>query len=199
MTEKDLENVRINTQSSIRIEGERIVYFDPFGIDKAAHDADLIFITHDHYDHFSPEDIEKVKNENTQIVFPEGLKKDMKKSGIAPEKWHAVKPGGKYEICGLAVETVAAYNKAKPFHEKRSGWVGYVVAMDGTRYYAMGDSDATREAEGVSCDVLFIPIGGTYTMDVREAAGLANKIRPQVAVPIHYGSIVGKKSDADEF
>jgi L-ascorbate metabolism protein UlaG (beta-lactamase superfamily) len=107
--------------------------------------------------------------------------------------------GGSMEIAGISVQSVPAYNRLKPFHPKRNGWIGYVVTMDGVRYYAAGDTDAVSDLKSVTCDVALVPIGGTYTMSAKEAAKLVNEIHPLVAIPIHYGSIVGKPADADIF
>ncbi len=193
-------NIKVFTQSSIRIQdGARTVYLDPFRMDAAPHDADLVFITHDHYDHFSPEDLDKVRRADTVFVVPCKLETDARKALGPAAEIHAVAPGAHYEVAGLPFDTVAAYNARKPFHPKTSGWVGYVLSVGGERVYVSGDTDATPEAAAVTCDVALVPIGGTYTMDARQAAALVNKIRPRLAIPTHYGSIVGRMSDADAF
>ncbi len=110
-----------------------------------------------------------------------------------------VKPAVYREISGLEFETVPAYNTLKPFHPKSAEWVGYVLRIDGKRIYIAGDTDATKEAKAVKCDIAIVPIGGTYTMDARKAAELVNALRPDIAIPVHYGSIVGKPSDGDVF
>ena len=110
-----------------------------------------------------------------------------------------VLPGASYEFGGLKFETVAAYNLLKPFHPKSAGWVGYVLETDGLRIYIAGDTDATKEAKAVRCDVALVPIGGTYTMNAGKAAALVNEIRPETAIPTHYGGIVGKEEDAEAF
>ena len=108
-------------------------------------------------------------------------------------------PGSSYEIGDLKFETVASYNKLKPFHPKHAGWVGYILQIDGQRIYIAGDTDATKEAKQVICDVALVPVGGTYTMDAGQAAELVNTIRPKTAIPTHYGSVVGKQEDAQIF
>ena len=193
-----LEHITVNTQSSIRIGGSAIVYFDPFQIEDQAHDADLILITHGHYDHFSPESLMRVMKENTVLAGPLSMKKEI--SGIAGgREQHFLSPGETVRIGELQVRAVPAYNRLKPFHTKGSKWLGYIVTMDSVRYYAAGDTDAVKELSAVSCDVALVPIGGKFTMDAKEAAKLVNVIRPQAAIPIHYGSIVGKKEDAEIF
>ncbi len=110
-----------------------------------------------------------------------------------------IKPNEKDMVAGIKFETIPAYNVNKPFHPKENGWVGYIIEIDGNRYYIAGDTDITEESKKVKCDVAFVPVGGTYTMDFQEAAMLINEIKPKTAVPIHYGSIVGTKQDAIDF
>ena len=195
----NLENVTINTQSSVRIAGAKTIYFDPLEISGELHDADIIFISHDHYDHFSTKDIAKVVKDNTVIVFPKTMKSHIDETGISEDRQRGVAPTDKLEVSGITTEVVPAYNKMKPFHPKKNGWVGYIIEIDGICYYFAGDTDAVDEAKAVQCDVAFLPIGGTYTTDAKEAAKLANVIRPSVVVPMHYGSIVGKPKDAETF
>jgi L-ascorbate metabolism protein UlaG (beta-lactamase superfamily) len=115
------------------------------------------------------------------------------------EKIVTVKPGVYCEAAGLEIETIPAYNILKPFHPKNAQWVGYVLRIGGKRIYIAGDTDDTKECKAVRCDIALVPIGGTYTMDAKKAAELVNTIRPEVAIPIHYGSIVGKPSDGETF
>ncbi len=194
------ENIEVFTQSSIRIRGrEGTIYLDPFRMREEPGDADYILITHDHYDHFSPEDIEKVSSGNSTLIVPEKMQgKAQEVSGIVGEIC-TVKPGTHYNIDGLEFDTVPAYNTMKPFHPKSAGWVGYILHVDGKSIYVAGDTDMTKDNRDVICDIALVPIGGTYTMNAKKAAELVNSIRPDVAIPIHYGSIVGKFEDADTF
>lgn len=195
-----IENIEVLCHSSIKIKDKNnIIYIDPFKIDNDYNDADLIFITHDHYDHYSEEDINKVVNNNTIIVVPDGLITKLMKIGINKDKIIVVEPNKKYLVKGINFETVPAYNINKKFHPKENGWVGYLINLNNTVYYIAGDTDITEENRNVKCDVAFVPVGGTYTMDYKEAASLINEIKPQIAVPIHYGSIVGTKQDAINF
>ena len=194
-----LNNIEVLYHSSIRINKEKTIYIDPFKIDRNYNDADIIFITHDHYDHYSEEDIDKVINENTVIVIPEELLTKVLKKGINKNAIITVEPNQKYMVQGIKFETVPAYNTNKIFHPKENGWVGYVIEINGIKYYIAGDTDITEENKKVKSDVAFVPVGGTYTMDFKEAAQLVNEIQPKVAVPIHYGSVVGTKQDAEEF
>ena len=110
-----------------------------------------------------------------------------------------VKPGVYRNIGGVEIETVPAYNILKPFHPKSAEWIGYTFRIDGKRIYVAGDTDATKDAKAVKCDIALVPIGGTYTMDAKKAAEFINIIRPNVAMPVHYGSIVGDPSDGEVF
>ena len=147
-----MTNITVNTQSSIRIEGSKILYFDPYQIANAAHDGDLIFITHDHYDHFDPESIAKLRKAETLLVAPESMKKKtLSKSGIAEENCLFYRPGESHEAGGVVIETIPAYNKLKPFHPKGKKWQGYGVTLDGTRYYVSGDTDVNKDIGKVCC------------------------------------------------
>ena len=194
-----LENIEVLYHSSIRIAKEKRIYIDPFKIKKNNNDADIIFITHDHYDHYSEEDIDKVINERTTIVIPEDLLTKLLRKGINRSDIITVKPNDKYTAQGIKFETIPSYNLNKSFHPKENEWVGYIIGIKGVRYYVAGDTDITEENLNVKCDVAFIPVGGTYTMNFKEAAELINKVKPKIAVPIHYGSVVGTKQDAINF
>lgn len=196
----NLNHITVNTQSSICIQGPKILYFDPYQIQADAHDADLIFITHEHYDHFEPESIAKCKKDDTCLVAPESMKrKALSESGIAPENCLFYRPGETHEAGGVTIETIPAYNKLKPFHPKGKKWQGYVVEMDSVRYYVSGDTDVNEDVRRVCCDVALIPIGGFYTMDLKRAAEYTAQIKPKAVIPTHYGSIVGKKTDGQDF
>ena len=194
-----LQGISVNAHSSVRIEAAgKIVYVDPFALNTEPRDADLIFITHDHFDHFSPEDIARVSKADTCFVLPEtSAAKTAAVTGDRPVI--TVRPGEGGEAAGIPFETVPAYNPNKPFHPRANAWVGYVLELDGVRVYVAGDTDATPEAAAVRCDIALLPIGGKYTMDAAEAAELANRIRPQAAIPIHYGSVAGSPADFERF
>lgn len=192
------DNIKVNTQSSIRIEGSKVVYFDPFQIGEEPHDADLICITHDHYDHFDPASIFKVSNQNTELAAPASMAKELEKLAWKG-RLHLLVPGERLETEGLILTTKPAYNKLKPFHPKHKGLLGYLLEMDGTSYYVAGDTDAIKELQEIRCDVALVPIGGKFTMNAREAAELIGKIKPAAVIPTHYGSIVGKPKDAATF
>lgn len=194
------ENIEVFTQSSIKItDGENHIYIDPLGIKEEFCDADYILITHDHYDHFSPEDIKKVAYENTVLIVPEKMKAKALKEINFINKIESISPNQNKKINNLYIETIPAYNIIKPFHLKIFGWVGYILEIGGKRIYIAGDTDKTKEAEAVHCDIAMVPIGGTYTMNAKKAAELINIIQPEVAIPTHYGSIVGNKNDGELF
>lgn len=194
-----LEDIEVLYHSSIRINKGKMIYIDPYHIEKSFNDADMIFITHDHYDHYSEEDIDKVRKNNTIFIVPENLLNKLIKKGINDENIITLDPGDAENIDEIKVEAIHSYNIDKPFHPKENNWLGYVIEIDGIRYYIAGDTDITEENKNIKCDVAFVPVGGTYTMNFSEAAQLVNIIKPKIAVPIHYGSIVGTKQDATDF
>lgn len=194
------ENIRVLTHSSIRIQsGDTVLYVDPYKVSGRPQDADYVFITHDHFDHFSPEDIEKVSCDKTVLVVPEKMRDKVLQEADETRGIIPVKPDAPYDINGFSFETVPAYNRLKPFHPKTAGWVGYIFCLDGKRIYVAGDTDATPDAKKVQCDVALVPVGGTYTMNASQAAELVNTIRPAAAIPTHYGSVAGSAADAESF
>ena len=195
----DVSFISVNAQNSIRIDANgTIIYVDPFQIKKETGDADFIFLTHDHYDHYSLEDINKVLKYETAFVVPKTMDKKIRKNTSAGIN-HPVEPGKAYSVNGLSFETVAMYNKAKPFHLKKAGWCGYIINISGTRIYIAGDIDDIDEAKSVKCDIAMIPIGGFYTMNYKEGAALINTMKPQVVIPTHYGTVVGSPTDGENF
>ena len=183
--------IEVFGQASIKLSGDKIIYFDPYNIKEDYNDADYIFITHDHYDHYDIDSINRVRNNNTKIIVPECL---------SDKENHLVVDVNKdYVIDGISFHTIPSYNINKSFHPKDKKYVGYNILLDDKYYYIMGDTDRTAEAGMVKCDVCFVPIGGTYTMDVYEAIDYINELKPSLAIPIHYGSIVGDVKLGEEF
>ena len=194
------ENITVFKHNSIRIKAAcGNIYIDPFQLKETPKDAAYIFITHDHYDHFSPDDIEKAAGENTVLVVPEKMENKAKKLMGTVARIISVNPGAAYEADALEFETVPMYNILKPFHPKSARWCGYVLKIDGKRIYIAGDIDAIKEAKAVKCDIALIPIGGFYTMDAKQAAELVNAMKPSVAIPVHYGELTGKPEDGRIF
>ena len=194
-----LNNIEVLCHSSIRMNKGKIIYVDPFHIEENYQDADIILITHSHYDHFSEEDIEKVRKADTIIYVTEDYVENARQLGFSENKIIGVKPNQTYYEGNIEINTVPAYNVNKQFHPKENNWVGYILKIDGISYYIAGDTDITEENKKIKCDVAFVPVGGTYTMTAKEAAELVNIIKPKVAIPIHYGDIVGTKEDATTF
>ncbi|MBM3299761.1 MAG: MBL fold metallo-hydrolase [Deltaproteobacteria bacterium] len=179
--------------ASFRIHGSKsIVYIDPWKL-KAATPADVVCITHSHYDHLSEEDVQKIRKPSTVIVGPPDCK-----AGFG-DAFKAIAPGQSVTVGDVVVEAVPAYNTDKAFHPKKNKWVGFVVTVDGVRIYHTGDADVIPEMADVKADVALLPVGGTYTMTASQAAQAVEEINPKVAVPMHCGDIVGTLKDRKTF
>ena len=193
-----IEKIKLISQSAIRIEDNKIIYFDPFKLtNEYNNDADIIFITHSHYDHYSKEDILKIKKETTKIVVPEELYKTVLDLGF--KEIITVKPNNEYIVDEYRFKTVPAYNINKDYHKKEYNWVGYIISINSKVLYIAGDTDNIPEINNIVCDYAFVPVGGTYTMNYIEAAELIKTIKPLVAIPIHYKTVVGSTKDAYDF
>lgn len=190
-----LDNIIWLGHSTIKIKDNKTIYFDPFNINSNYNDADIIFITHNHYDHFSKEDILKCIKSDTKIIITEDLYNNTSEF-INKNNIIKVKPNNSYNLDKIKFTTIPAYNINKPFHPKDNNWVGYLLELNNIIYYIAGDTDITEDNKKIKCDIAFLPIGGKFTMDYQEAAQLANIIKPKTVIPIHYGSIIGTKEDA---
>ena len=191
--------ISINCHSSIKISDEKIIYFDPYDINEKISDADYIFITHDHYDHLDIKSIKNVINENTTVIIPTTVAKENLQPVVLDEQIIGVCPNEQYCINGINVHTIPSYNIDKDFHKKIYNWVGYIIEYNNEKIYVAGDTDANDEVKKVKCDIALVPIGGTYTMTLEEAANLINLIKPKHVIPTHYGKIVGEKEDGEKF
>ncbi|MGD0590668.1 MAG: MBL fold metallo-hydrolase [Bacteroidota bacterium] len=180
--------------SAFRIEdGSSQIYIDPFKLPANLPKADIIFITHAHYDHFSVEDIARIKKDNTIIVATKDVTSKIGKGTVT------VVPGQNYTVGSLKVMTVPAYNLDKKFHPKENNWVGYIITLsNGQKIYHAGDTDFIPEMRKVVTDIALLPCGGTYTMTAQQAAEAANTFKPKVLIPMHWGDIVGSRADAEE-
>ncbi|MEM0090546.1 MAG: MBL fold metallo-hydrolase [Nitrososphaerota archaeon] len=181
---------------AFRLKDDKTIYIDPYKI-KGKEMADIILITHEHFDHLSVEDINKVSSEKCVIVAARSCANQLGRVKAKEIKY--VKPGDELEIDGVKIKAVYAYNVAKPFHPKDAGGVGYIVSMKGVSIYHTGDSDFIPEMKGLKVDVFLVPVSGTYVMTAEEAASAANTIMPKLAIPMHYGAIVGSEKDAERF
>jgi L-ascorbate metabolism protein UlaG (beta-lactamase superfamily) len=193
-----VENIFWLGHSSVKIGGEKVVYIDPWKL-KGEEKADLILISHSHYDHLSPEDVKKIRKPETVILTT--TDSAAKLSGDV----RALRPGDVVDVGGIAVEAVPAYNTIRmrspgvPFHPKEERWIGFIITLGGKRIYYAGDSDVVPEMKAVKADIVIVPVGGTYTMNAQEAAELVNLIQPETAIPVHWGDIVGSVKDAEQF
>ncbi len=175
-----------------RIDTEKTIYFEPYQIEGGP-EADLILVSHDHFDHCSPEDVAKIQGEKTVIVTEKDSAKKL--SGDV----QVIKPGDSLTIDGVKIEAVPSYNTDKDFHPKGNNWLGFVVEIDGVKVYHTGDADFIPEMNDLEVDIAFIPVSGTYVMTSEQAVQAARAINPKVAIPMHYGAIVGEEQDALDF
>jgi L-ascorbate metabolism protein UlaG (beta-lactamase superfamily) len=188
-----LGNITWLGHDSFRIAaGGKVIYFDPYQL-KSNVPADIVFITHGHFDHCSMDDINAIVRASTVMVSDAGCAPKLKGNV------KVVKPGDKLKVDGMDVEAVPAYNLNKKFHPKAEKMVGYIIDFGGTRLYLAGDTDFIPEMKKIKADVAILPVGGTYTMTADEAVQAALAIAPQVAIPMHYGSVVGTPDDAKRF
>jgi L-ascorbate metabolism protein UlaG (beta-lactamase superfamily) len=190
-----LEGITWLGHDAFKMEADGLtLYIDPFRLVSQHEKADIILITHEHYDHCSPEDVERVQADGTQIVCTSDCK------GKLSGKVRSIGPGESVEVGGIQIEAVRAYNVGKKFHPKENNWIGYIFTIGGKRIYHAGDTDLIPEMSDIYCDIALLPVSGTYVMTWQEAVQAAMTINPKVAVPMHYGSpVVGTLKDAKEF
>ncbi len=168
-------------------DGSKIIYIDPWKVNGPQ--ADIILITHSHFDHYSPDDIKALSSPDTIVVGSED---------IPVAENNKMTPGRTITVNDIVIEAVPAYNVDKQFHPKENGWVGYVFTMGGKRIYCAGDTDRIPEMKGLKVDVACLPVGGTYTMDSASAIQAVDDIKPRHVIPIHYGEVAGTKKDAEK-
>jgi L-ascorbate metabolism protein UlaG (beta-lactamase superfamily) len=194
---KNIQEVRAMVQAihwlghdCFKIANDVIIYTDPFNV-KKQDKADIILITHEHFDHCSPDDIKKIQTKDTVIVAPADCVGKL--SGTVK----TIKPHETITVKGITIQAVPAYNTNKQFHPKAKGWVGYIITIQNTRIYIAGDTDFIPEMKSLqNIDIALLPVSGTYVMTAEEAAQAAMAIKPNIAIPMHYGSIVGTIADA---
>ena len=176
----------------ILYQDKKVIYFDPFQI-AGGPAADIILISHDHFDHCSPDDLKKIQTKDTVIVTEADSAKKL------TGNIEILKPGEAKTIQGITIEAVPAYNTNKDFHVKAKGWLGFIVTLEGIRLYHPGDTDFIPEMKDIKADIAFLPVSGTYVMTAQEAAEAAKVLNPKIAIPMHYGAIVGTEEDAKKF
>jgi L-ascorbate metabolism protein UlaG (beta-lactamase superfamily) len=202
----NLDFTRIG-HDTFRISGSKVIYTDPFKISKRD-EADIVLLSHDHFDHLSAEDLEKVIAPGTTILASPLCKEGLQK--VKVKEMRFLDPGGRFTVGTkntgeVQVEAVPAYNvnkfrePGKPFHPRENKGLGFIITLDGTRVYYAGDTDFIPEMKTFECDIALLPVSGTYVMTAEEAAAAAAALKPQVAVPMHYGAIVGSDADAQKF
>ena len=194
MVEKIFKNLRwLGHDAFLLRGGGKVIYFDPFKLGPGLPPADIICISHEHYDHCSPADVLMVQQPSTLIVS------EAKAAAKLTGKILTLAPGEHREVEGITVETVPAYNINKQFHPQANRWLGFIITVDGVRVYHAGDTDYIPEMKDIRADIALLPVSGTYVMTAEEAAQAALAIGPKIAVPMHYGEVVGTSDDAVRF
>jgi L-ascorbate metabolism protein UlaG (beta-lactamase superfamily) len=185
------------------IENDIKICIDPYKLSKSI-EADLVLISHDHFDHLSLDDLKKISSDKTSIV---AAKECVSKLGnIKCREKLGIEPGEEKTVNAVRIHAINAYNIDKinpdtkrPFHPKEDKKIGFLIDIKGTRIYHTGDSDLVPEMSNLQPDILLVPVSGTYVMTAKEAAQAVEKIKPKIAIPMHYGTIVGSEDDAKEF
>ena len=191
--------------SGFQIKNHRVIYIDPYNIKDGLEKADIVLITHSHYDHCSFADLDKIIQEGTRIIAPPACQSTIAKFKI-PLRIELVEPGQEFEIGDLKISTLPSYNIDKHFHPQSEGWVGYVMKIGDIIIYHSGDTDLIPEMQKLTGYkqqgkefIALLPVGGRFTMSAEEAAEAAAIIKPTLAIPMHWGSIIGSEEDAKEF
>ncbi len=195
MIDRMVDNIKWLGHASIMIKvDDKNIFIDPWKIKEIKDKADIILITHSHFDHYSEEDIKKVAKVDSVIYGPEDV---ISKTSLKNKK--VLKPYDEIKSGNINIKAFPAYNLNKNFHPKENKWLGYIIEYNGVSIYIAGDTDFIPEMRELKVNIVILPVGGTYTMNAKESANFTNTIKPDVAIPIHWGDIVGSKKDVDEF
>jgi len=192
MPDKIIDKIHWLGHDSFYVQGSKVIYFDPWDV-SGSPKADLILVSHDHYDHCSPEDVAKLCKPDTVIVTEPDAAKKLKGNV------KTMKPGQSLEAGGVKIKAVPSYNVDKQFHPKDNNWLGFIVELDGVKIYHAGDADFIPEMKGLDVDIALIPVSGMYVMNADQAVQAARAIKPKIAIPMHYDKIVGSEADAKKF
>ncbi|MBF0100520.1 MAG: MBL fold metallo-hydrolase [Desulfobacterales bacterium] len=192
MVKEFLKKIHWLGHDAFRINSTKTIYMDPYKI-SGGPQADIILISHEHYDHCSVDDVAKIQRNNTIIVTEKQSAKKL--SGDI----RILSPGQSISLDDVLIEAVPAYNVDKQFHPKKNNWLGFIVEIDGIRIYHAGDSDFIPEMKGLHVDIALVPVSGIYVMDPKQAVEAVLAIQPKIAIPMHYGDIVGTLEDAKQF
>ena len=188
--------------SGFLIENSKVIYIDPFKIREGLPKADIILLTHGHYDHCSVSDLNKIVKEGTRIFLTADSQSKIARFEV-PIKMQLVSPGLEFDVGNIKISTIPAYNVDKTFHQKEEGLVGYLVKLHDAVVYHAGDTDLIPEMQKLTGYnknfVALLPVSGRYVMTAEEAHEAAKLIKPTVSIPMHWGAIVGSRDDAEEF
>ena len=192
MLEDILHKITWLGHDAFRIDAGKVIYIDPFGFTGGPL-GDLILISHDHFDHCSPEDVARLRHERSVIV----TEKDSARKLQGDVR--VIKPGESLDVESIRIQATPSYNTDKPFHPRKNGWLGFVLEIEGTRIYHAGDTDFIPEMNMLHVDIALLPVSGTYVMTAEQAIQAALAIHPKIAIPMHWGAIVGGEEDAIRF
>jgi L-ascorbate metabolism protein UlaG (beta-lactamase superfamily) len=191
-----VENLHWLGHASFRLDASKVIYFDPWKLSKSSKKADIILITHEHFDHYSLEDIKIISSKDTVIVTSGEVSKQLQAYQSICREIKSLSPGDNIEVSGIKISVVPSYNTNKQFHPRQTQKLGFIVTVDAVKIYHAGDTDLIPEMKNFICDIALLPVSGTYVMTAVEAAEAASVIKPEIAIPMHYGEIVGSDSDA---